>query len=243
MNPLSLNLFEIEILNDESLYSMCRVFSLRKKNPARSHAEELVEKRLGIGLEDMDASQIGLYIPELDAYCHECGDTNYIEFTCVGGLVNGSVYTLEFKADMDWDYIYSHVQTTLEETEDGYRFIANQSLSVPSSDSGELFGEPIGVETAWEYLKAACFSECGLEEISYDESSDDFQVVLDRFELAFGDEDAERPCASVVFLEETDGDYYRFGHYYVFYDEDTVYATQTKGWYLVNRLTGEVSIP
>ena len=94
----------------------------------REAVEKLVQERLGMNPEDMDMDSIGVYISDFDAYYHECGDTNYLEFTCVSGLVNGNVYTLEFKADLDWDYIYSDVQTILEKTESGYQFISNQSL-------------------------------------------------------------------------------------------------------------------
>lgn len=109
--------------NQEELYTDCVKIT-------RSDVEKLLEERLGISLADANDEKIGLYIPEFDAYYHECGDTNYVEFSCVGGLVNGDVYTLEFKSDMDWSYIYSDVQTILEKTESGYRFIANQSLAI-----------------------------------------------------------------------------------------------------------------
>lgn len=108
--------------NQEEMYTDCVKIT-------QSDAKKLVEEKLGISLEDMDADRIGLYIPEFDAYYHECGDTNYMEYTCVSGTVKGDIYTLEFKADMDWDYIYSDVQTVLEKTESGYRFISNQSLA------------------------------------------------------------------------------------------------------------------
>ena len=110
--------------NQEELYTDCVKIT-------RSDVEKLLEERLGISLSDTDDEKIVLYIPEFDAYYHECGDTNYMEFSCVGGLANGNVYTLEFKAGMDWNYIYSDVQTILEKTESGYRFIANQSLAIP----------------------------------------------------------------------------------------------------------------
>lgn len=202
-------------------------------------AEKLVQEKLGISLEDMDADKIGVYIQKFDAYYHECGDTNYTEFTCVSGLVNGNIYTLEFKTDMEWDYIYSDVQTILEKTESGYQFISNQSLAVSLNDSTEIFEEVADVETAWEYLKAAYFSESELEEISYDNN---FQVVIGRTEMPFGNETINRPCASVIFLDDVEEDYYTFGYYNVFYEGDTVYATQTRGWYQVNRYTGEVSV-
>lgn len=226
--------------DQEELYTDCI-----KVN--RKDAQKLVSEKLGISLTDMDADKMGIYIPEFDAYYHECGDTNYMEFTCVSGLVNGNVYTLEFQADMDRAYTYSHMQTILEKAEGGYRFIANQSLAIASDDPTEISKEKTGevteeitdAETAWEYLREAYFSSCELEEIRYDE---DFQVVIGRFEMAFGDETEERPCESIVFLDDVEEDCYHFGHYIVFYDGDTVYATQTRGWYQVNRYTGEVSV-
>lgn len=217
--------------NQEEIYLDCIKID-------RGDAEKLVGDKLGLALEDMDADRIGMYIPEFDAYYHECGDTNYLEFTCISGLVNGDVYTLDFKADMDWDYTYSYVQTILEKTENGYCFISNQSL-VPPQNS---YGEVTDVKTAWECLKGVYFPECEPEEIIYDEESDEFEVVISRSEMEFGDEDEARPCESIVFLDGVDEDYYTFGYYNVFYDGDAVYATQTKGWYQVDRHTGEASV-
>lgn len=94
----------------------------------RSDAQNLVQERLGCSLDSLDADQIGLYLSDYDAYYHECGDTNYMKFICESGLVNGNVYTLVFKADTDMEFTFSHVQTILEKTENGYQFIANQSL-------------------------------------------------------------------------------------------------------------------
>lgn len=92
----------------------------------KSDAEALVQERLGCSLDELDADQIGVYLSDFNAYYHECGDTNYMSFTCKRGLVNGNVYTLDFEADADGELPYSQVQTILEKTEDGYRFIANQ---------------------------------------------------------------------------------------------------------------------
>ena len=221
--------------NQEEIYLDCIKID-------RGNAEKLVGDKLGLALEDMDADRIGMYIPEFDAYYHECGDTNYLEFTCISGLVNGDVYTLDFKADMDWDYTYSYVQTILEKTENGYCFISNQSLVPPQNSSEGSYGEVTDVRNAWECLKDVYFPECELEEIIYDEESDEFEVVISRSEMEFGDEDEARPCESIVFLDEVDEDYYIFGYYNVFYDGDAVYATQTRGWYQVDRHTGEASV-
>lgn len=223
----------LAVRDQEELYTECIKIT-------RNDAAQLIQEKLGIPLEEMDTYGMGVYISEFDAYYHECGDTNYTEFTCVNGLVNGNIYTLEFKADIAWAATYPNVQTILEKTETGYHFISNQKLAVSLNDSTEMPVEITDAETAWEYLKAAYFSNCELEEINYDENNN-FEVVIGRTEMAFGDETVLRPCTSVIFLDDIDEECYRFGFYNVFYDGDKVYATQTKGWYQVNRLTGEVN--
>ena len=104
----------------------------------KSDVENLVKERLGVGLDEVTTDGIGLYLPEFDAYYHECGDTNYMQYTCVSGLVNGDVYTLNFKADSDI-YAFSEVQTILQKTDNGYMFIANHSLSEPEPALEEEF--------------------------------------------------------------------------------------------------------
>ena len=104
----------------------------------KSDVENLVKERLGVGLDEVTTDGIGLYLPEFAAYYHECGDTNYMQYTCVSGLVNGDVYTLNFKADSDI-YAFSEVQTILQKTDNGYLFIANHSLSEPEPSLEEEF--------------------------------------------------------------------------------------------------------
>ena len=56
---------------------------------------------------------------------------NNMAFTCVDGLANGNVYTVDFVADVDWDWEFSKVRTIMEKTEEGYRFISNTSMVSP----------------------------------------------------------------------------------------------------------------
>ena len=97
--------------------------------------EKIVKERLGLSLDEVNVDNIGVYVPEFDSYYHECGDTNYVKYTCVRGLVNGNVYTLDFKADSDIYSSYSSVQTILQKTDNGYMFIANQCLSESTEDA------------------------------------------------------------------------------------------------------------
>ncbi|MBQ2275280.1 MAG: hypothetical protein II331_01385 [Lachnospiraceae bacterium] len=101
----------------------------------KSDVEKIVKERLGLSLDEVNVDNIGVYVPEFDSYYHECGDTNYVKYTCVRGLVNGNVYTLDFKADSDIYSSYSSVQTILQKTDNGYMFIANQCLSESTEDA------------------------------------------------------------------------------------------------------------
>ena len=97
----------------------------------KQSVESVLDKRLGMTLDEANLSDIGVYLPEYEAYYHECGDTNYMTFTCVDGLANGNVYTVDFVADVDWDWEFSKVRTIMEKTEEGYRFISNTSMVSP----------------------------------------------------------------------------------------------------------------
>ena len=97
----------------------------------KQSVESVLDKRLGMTLDEANLSDIGVYLPEYEAYYHECGDTNYMAFTCVDGLANGNVYTVDFVADVDWDWEFSKVRTIMEKTEEGYRFISNTSMVSP----------------------------------------------------------------------------------------------------------------
>lgn len=104
--------------------------------------------------------------------------------------------------------------------------------------------EKLTVEEAWELIKVSSanleYSE--LQEISYDENGN-FQVVIGRGYRPWSDEDFDRLCEGIIFFDSEGDGSYLFGHHYVYYEEDeeTVFATQTQGWYEVDFYTGEVS--
>ena len=110
--------------NQEEMFTDCVKVS-------KQSVESILDKRLGMTLDEANLSDIGVYLPEYDAYYHECGDTNYMAFTCVEGLANNNVYTVDFVADVDWDWEFSKVRTIMEKTEEGYRFISNTSMVSP----------------------------------------------------------------------------------------------------------------
>lgn len=106
--------------NQEEIYTDCMKIK-------KSDAEMLIRRKLGCEPEEFDFSQIGVYLPEYDAYYHECGDTNYTQYTCTRGLANGNVFTLDFQADIE--YTDSSVRTVMEKKDGEYLFISNQNLN------------------------------------------------------------------------------------------------------------------
>lgn len=100
------------------------------------------------------------------------------------------------------------------------------------------------VEEAWGCLKKnyTFFETAEMEEISYDDRGN-MQILIGRGYWSWSDEEFDRLCESLVFYNTEEDSRYLFGHHYVYYEEDeeTVFATQTKGWYAVNYYTGEVS--
>lgn len=107
-------------------------------------------------------------------------------------------------------------------------------------ENANLNERKLSVEDAWEVLREKYFMDSELNEISYDQQ-ERMQIVVGRGEAQFNVEDNLRTCESVVFYDREENNEYVFGHWLVFYDGDKVYGTKTKGWYLVDVLTGNVS--
>jgi len=95
----------------------------------RERMEAFLQKKLGIGLEDMGESFgetfAWRYLPEYDAYYHEAGDTNYTSYECVGGTKEGDLYTLHFHTDWFWDDPRSDRETVLRKDGEEYQFVSN----------------------------------------------------------------------------------------------------------------------
>lgn len=111
----------LKAMNQEEMFTDCVKVS-------KGDAQDVVMRRLGVDLEEMNTENIGVYLPEYDAYYHECGDTNYMKYSCVDGLVNNNIYTVEFTAATNTGWEFETVQTVLEKTEEGYRFISNMKM-------------------------------------------------------------------------------------------------------------------
>ncbi len=87
--------------------------------------QELLQNKLGIGLEDITMVLNWTYLPEYESYYHEAGDTNYVPFSCLGGSKSGDTYTLRFTSDPDWSTIVESCETVLIKSGNGYQFLSN----------------------------------------------------------------------------------------------------------------------
>lgn len=94
----------------------------------RQGIEDFLQRKLGVGLEDMSRPLEMVYVAQTDAYYNEAGDTNYIPFACTGGTRQGDTYTLHFTPAADWYTGFGDCETVLVKTGDDYRFISNRAL-------------------------------------------------------------------------------------------------------------------
>ncbi|MDE5747302.1 MAG: hypothetical protein K2I21_06970, partial [Acetatifactor sp.] len=94
----------------------------------RQDIEDFLQRKLGVGLEDMSRPLEMVYVDQTDAYYHQAGDTNYVPFACTGGTRQGDTYTLHFTPAADWFTGFGDCETVLIKTGDDYRFISNRAL-------------------------------------------------------------------------------------------------------------------
>ncbi|MBD5530443.1 MAG: hypothetical protein HDR02_18855 [Lachnospiraceae bacterium] len=94
----------------------------------RQDIEDFLQRKLGVGLEDMSRPLEMVYVDQTDAYYNQAGDTNYAPFACTGGTRQGDTYTLHFTPAADWFTGYGDCETVLVKTGDDYRFISNRVL-------------------------------------------------------------------------------------------------------------------
>lgn len=112
----------LEAVSEEELYLDC------VKLP-RQDIEELLQRKLGIGLEAMSNPLDMVYLAETDSYYNQAGDTNYAPFSCTEGSRAGDIYTLRFTPAVDWLEGFGDRETVVVKTEDGYRFLSNHTLT------------------------------------------------------------------------------------------------------------------
>lgn len=87
---------------------------------------EILNKRLGLQLEDMTHPLYYLYVEEGDFYFFQHGDTNYMPYTCTEGKwIEDSVLELKCKAEYNEEYYSCAVQ--LKRVEDELHFVSNRA--------------------------------------------------------------------------------------------------------------------
>lgn len=112
----------LEAAEQEEIYTDCLKLT-------RQGIEDFLQRKLGIGLDDMSCPLDMLYIAQTDSYYNQAGDTNYAPFSCTGGIREGDTYTLHFTPAVDWLEGFGDRETVLVKTEDGYRFLSNHTVA------------------------------------------------------------------------------------------------------------------
>lgn len=110
----------LEITGEEEIYTDCTRLTTGQLN-------EVLEKKLGLTLEDMTHKLTWVYLPDTDAWVWQHGDTNYMNFTCVSGRqISGDTYELEcVPGDENYEPPIPSCRLTLQRHEDDYRFLSN----------------------------------------------------------------------------------------------------------------------
>lgn len=112
----------LEAVGEEELYLDCVKMT-------RPDIEEFLQRKLGLGLEDMSSPLDMVYVAETDSYYNQAGDTNYAPFSCTGGTREGDTYRLHFTPAADWLEGFGDRETILVKTENDYRFLSNHTVT------------------------------------------------------------------------------------------------------------------
>ena len=110
----------LEITGEEEIYTDCTRLTTTQIN-------EVLEKKLGLTLEDMTHKLTWVYLPDTDAWVWQHGDTNYMNVTCVSGRqVSADTYELDcVPGDENYEPLIPSCRLTLQKHEDDYRFLSN----------------------------------------------------------------------------------------------------------------------
>ena len=173
--------------------------------------ETFLQRKAGIGMEDMAGELDWVYLEDFDSYVFQHGDTNFCTFVCTGGTRAGEVYELRFKAGEDY---VSDCVTTLRKNDDGYRFVSNrffentddlkrvrkienQSFSLDLEDWGTVEFVSYAPDIMESFRQDVSFAleQNGEEVFSFPEARDGNLRVNDRFDrievVAFKDYDQD----------------------------------------------------
>lgn len=112
----------LEKTQQEEIYTDCLKMT-------RQDIDSFLQRKLGVGLDEMSNPLEMVYLEETDAYYNQAGDTNYVPFACTGGTRQGDTYTLHFTPAADWPEGEPDRETILLKTGDGYRFVSNHILT------------------------------------------------------------------------------------------------------------------
>lgn len=224
----------LKVTGQEELYTTCIKLDKQK-------VYDLLKKRLDCKPDDLNLDEVGVYIPEYDAYFYEESDVNYVEYECINGLDNGFGYELVFKALGKCPKGFSEVRTLVTGNNGEYRFMWNESLEHNSGDEEEYKETGItheDVEKAFDLLYEEKLSFYEPKEIRFGEELE-MTVVLDVTEEPFEEGSNDMYCETLASYDDWGDDGIMFWYHKVYYKgKDDVFATKTLGWYWVDIKTG-----
>lgn len=112
--------------------------------------DDFLLEKTGLTSAQMKKGLDWVYSAETDTWYQQAGDTNWRPFECIGGTVDGDVYTLYMQAQDYWAETHEIYETVLRKNGDGYQFVSNllveEASAQPESISDSIqeytdFGE------------------------------------------------------------------------------------------------------
>ena len=208
--------------------------------------KDLLTRRLDCDIEALDLSEIGIYLPEYDAFFREEADVNYVDFTCDSGVKNsaGGVDVIIHAGESNV-YGISELRTILLKKGDDFLFISNEKIgSSDDSETSNTYDEAYldeHAEEMWDILYKEKFSTYEPIEMRHGLGAI-FSVVLRTGAESFDENTKEMTYENIVSLEDCDEDgRFQFKWHKDYYDNEEFFGEKTLGWYWVDGQTGEVT--
>ena len=209
--------------------------------------EDLLRRRLDCEPEELDLSEVGVYLPDYHAYFREEADVNFVKYECTSAIRNAvDGYELTLHTDDPCPEGFSALRTVLLRHGDDFQFIMNECTSPVEADDGVTEEGDAGsedtvtkAEELWEILYRERFSTYEPTEMRYGLDSE-FSVVLDAGEKSFEEGGAKMRYENLVSFMGADDDGYQFWWYEVYYEGEEVFGTKTRGWFWMDEASGKI---
>ncbi|MDD3219148.1 MAG: hypothetical protein PHC41_11050 [Lachnospiraceae bacterium] len=110
----------LEITGQDEIYTDCAVLSTSQIN-------DYLERKMDISIDDLTQEFGWVYLNDTDVWATEHGDTNYVQYQCVGGIQKDEdTYVLDMEpVDFEENGYYKASQLTLEKEDNDYNIVSN----------------------------------------------------------------------------------------------------------------------